>query len=86
MPTEESGNSIDCSEYNTNLECTNSTCEWEVPLTYNPSWDNFNLDIEAGTIINISEYVFMSFSYPTEETYCADINGETKCAKIRITN
>ena len=86
-PTLESeNNSIDCSEYNTNFECTNSTCEWEVPLTYNLSWDNFSLYIEAGTITNIAEYIFMSFSYPTEETYCANINNEIKCGKIRITN
>ena len=85
-PTLESeNNSIDCSEYNTNSECTYSTCEWEVPLTYNQSWDNFNLVIEAFSE-NIPGNIFMSFSYPTEEIYCADIDGETKCGKIRITN
>ena len=86
-PTLESqSSSIDCSEYITNFECTEATCEWEVPLTYNPGWDSFNLVIEAGTIGYIPENIFIGFSYPTVEKYCALINNEEKCAWIRITN
>jgi len=79
-------NDIDCSEYNTDLECTNSTCEWEVSLTYNPDWDNFTLLVPQQTTTNIIQYIFLGFNYPTEETYCAEINNEIKCGKIRITN
>ena len=38
------------------------------------------------TTTNIIQYIFLGFNYPTEETYCATINNEIKCGKIRITN
>ena len=80
-------NGINCSDlsYDTELECELVACEWNEPLTYNPNWDNFSLEVLQQTISNVSGYIFLGFNHPTEERYCADINGEEKCGVIRIT-
>ena len=81
-------NNVDCSVYYDETSCVDESCEW----IYNVAWDTYTETIPSNT----SGYDFFfrqcdanncgAFSYPTTEEFCAIINGEEKCGKIRVTN
>ena len=91
--TIESGVEADCDQYDNQIACENSLCEWILSPTYNPSWDIYSITVPEGTI-GISQFYFTqcelnncgAFSTETEEIFCTEINNEEKCGIIKVIN
>ena len=80
-------NQEDCEEYNDQGTYLQNPCEW-----YTSPWEIFRQELEtisgivsANTITNNEAEVFDGFEIPVEKTYQVLINGQTKTAKIKVT-
>ena len=57
-----------CNSYLTNQECEtdNDGCLWNIPNGYNSNWDNFEIEVPAGTsIVSQNQYYFQGFNNPS---------------------
>jgi len=61
-----------CSTYLNIDQCQiqNEGCIWNIPASYNPAWDNFQIEVPAGTSTNSQiQYYFSGFNYPSGYGY-----------------
>ena len=61
-----------CSNYEDYNECIieNQGCLWETPPSNNSSWDNFSIEVPAGTSTNSQiQHYFSGFNYPSGYGY-----------------
>ena len=94
--TIESGVNANCNQYVNEITCENALCDWILSPTYNPFWDEYSETIPQGTTGIQHSYFFLgcdsnsfncgAFNAPTEEVFCAQINGIEKCGSIKVLN
>ena len=70
----------ECNSYNNEEECSiqNEGCTWNIPSSYNQSWDNLYLEIPAETSLNSAiQYFFPGFTNPAgyQYYYINEVNG-----------
>ena len=91
--TIQSGVEADCNQYDNEIACENSLCQWILSPTYNPFWDIYSVTVPQG-IIGFSQFFFTqcessncgAFSTETQEIFCAQIDNQEKCGIIKVIN
>ena len=61
-----------CSSYTNSEQCeiNNQGCLWNIPLDYNANWDNFEIEVPAGTsLASQTQYYFLGFDSPSGYSY-----------------
>jgi len=91
--TVQSGVEADCNQYDNEIACENSLCEWVLSPTYNPFWDTYTVTVPQGTI-GVSQFFFIQYEFSncgaflsqTEEKFCLlQIDGlPEKCGIIKV--
>ena len=83
-------NNNECSSYETSNICENlnNGCLWDIPLSHDQSWDNFEVTIPAFTGTNSqTQYYFLGFEYPAGYQYFYELdNGNIQYGFINVTS
>jgi len=72
-------NNSECTTYESLGLCEdiNEGCKWNVPLSYNQAWDNFEIAVPAGTgWTSPTQFYFSGFQYPAGYTYYYESDNE----------
>ena len=94
--TVEAGIETNCDEFENQIACENSLCQWVLSPTYNPLWDTYTETIPQSTTGIQHSYFFIgcessngecgAFNSQTEEIFCAQIDNQEKCGIIKVIN
>ena len=81
-------NNNDCSSYQSLELCEqiNEGCIWDIPLSYNQNWDEFEVTVPAGTgLTSQSQYYFIGFQNSAGyQYYYESDNGNSEYGFINV--
>ena len=76
-----------CNLYSTPEQCQidNDGCLWNIPNGYNPNWDNFEIEVPAGTsIVSQNQYYFQGFNSSIGYSYYGETSDDIFLGFINV--